>query len=70
VPKENEEFARNITSRNLSPGSKDVTEAWRSVLVRPDFYVTTTPKDFLMPVAGKRDTAPLIEYLQKRYWGE
>jgi hypothetical protein len=70
VPKENKEFTQNVTSHSLSPGSKDVIEAWRSILINPEFFVSTTPKDFMLPVAVNRDTAALIEYLQKRYWGE
>ena len=66
VPEQNAEFHRNITAPLLKGAS--VSEAWWAVLKRPEFYLSTTPANFMRPVLEERDTKALTGYLTQRYW--
>jgi hypothetical protein len=67
VPDENVEFHNNVTSPALT--GKNVSEAWRSVLKKPDQYISTTPERFIKgPLATGRDAKSLGTYLARRYW--
>jgi len=66
VPEQNTAFHLKVTAPLLKGAS--VTEAWSAVLRCPDFYISTTPAEFMRPVDGMRDTKTLIGYLERRYW--
>jgi hypothetical protein len=66
VPEQNAEFLLNVTAPMLKGTS--VSEAWAAVLRDPDLYISTTPADFMRPVAAEQDTKALTGYLQRRYW--
>lgn len=66
VPEQNAEFHRNITAPLLK--GANVTNAWLAVLKRPDFYISTTPANFMLPLLKERDTKALTDYLKWRYW--
>jgi hypothetical protein len=66
VPEQNAEFHRNVTAPLLRGMS--VSEAWRAVLRRPEFYISATPADFMRPLIAERDTKALMGYLERRYW--
>ena len=42
IPERNVEFHNNVTSPSLS--GTNVSEAWRSVLKKPDLYISITPE--------------------------
>jgi hypothetical protein len=66
VPEENTEFHQTVTAPLLKGAS--VSEAWRAVLKHPEFYIGSTPADFMRPVLQERDTKALTDYLDRRYW--
>jgi hypothetical protein len=65
VPEQNVKFHRNVTA---PLDGTTVSEAWRRVLRRPRFFISTTPVNFMRPVVGHRDTKTLTTYLERRYW--
>jgi hypothetical protein len=66
APEQNADFHNHVTAPTLKGAS--VSDAWRSVLKRPDLYVPTSPPEFMRPLAAQRDTKSLREYLAWRYW--
>jgi hypothetical protein len=66
VPEGNVEFHENVTSALTGP---NVSEAWRSVLKKPDRYISITPERFIkQSLATRRDSKSLGVYLARRYW--
>jgi hypothetical protein len=65
IPELNTEFHLNVTAP-LEGGN--VSDAWRSVLKSPEFYIPTTPVSFMRPVLSGPDSRSLTDYLQRRYW--
>ena len=67
IPERNVEFHNNVTSPSLS--GTNVSEAWRSVLKKPDLYISITPESFIkQALATGRDSKSLGVYLARRYW--
>lgn len=67
VPDENTAFHLSVTAPSLRDKGKTVSEAWQSVLKRPDFYIGLSPAKLMRPVLGGRDAKSLTDYLQRRY---
>jgi len=65
VPEHNAGFRLNVSAP--LPGAS-VSEAWLGVLKEPEFFLCTTPVDFMRPAFKERDTKALTTYLQRRYW--
>lgn len=65
APDENREFHANVTAPLAGP---TVSEAWRSVLKRPELYVSTSPSRFFEPLVKQQDARALTSYLHRRYW--
>lgn len=66
VPEQNIEFHQSLTSPSLRGAT--VSDAWRTVLKQPEWYIDKTPADLLQPLKVQRDTKALLHYLERRYW--
>lgn len=66
IPDENLELRMSITSPGLQ--GKDISDAWKKVLKRPDKYLCVSPKELLSPCINEKDTHSALVYLEKRYW--
>jgi len=66
IPDENEELKNTVTSPDLN--GSNIEEAWKSVLVEPNRYISIDPKKLMLPIKDCFDTKSLLTYLEKRYW--
>ncbi len=66
APDENKEFHLRMTAPNIKGDT--VSQAWKGMLKSSDQFISLTPRAFLTPVVGARDTKALSCYLDQRYW--
>ncbi len=66
IPRDNQELKKTITSPGLE--GRDIHEAWRNVLRKPDNYIPVDPRDLLAGAQDLPDTASWLNYLKSRYW--
>ncbi len=65
IPRENHKLRRSVNSPHLR--GKDMTRAWKSVLVESDSYAVVTPTRLLKAVCGECDYHSFWYYLNRRY---
>ena len=66
IPRDNLELKNKITSPGLK--GKNMEDAWKGILRKPEKYMVKDPQDFLNPVKNCPDTKSMISYLERRYW--
>ena len=47
---------------------KEVCNAWKELLVKPEKYEVISPEKLFKPIENEKEISELIKYLKKRYW--